>query len=68
MAAMLSFFSGTHLRDLPIAGMLAVAGEAATACCEKEGAMESIPTLSEVRSRFSQSGRDWPISYEAAEL
>lgn len=68
MAAMLSFYSGTRLRDLPITAMLAVAGEAATACCEKEGAMEAIPTLSEVQSRFSQSGRDWPISYGAAEL
>jgi sugar/nucleoside kinase (ribokinase family) len=35
-----------------LSGILAFASEAATACCEKNGAMEAIPLLDEVIARF----------------
>lgn len=42
--------------------ILLIAGEAATACCEKNGAMEAMPTIAEVRARFEQRGERMPFS------
>lgn len=52
--------------DLPseeeMRSMLLIASEAATACCENNGAMEAMPTMSEVKARFQQRGETIPLS------
>lgn len=42
--------------------MLTIVSEAATASCEKKGALEAIPHIGDVRQRFQEAGREWPIS------
>ena len=40
--------------------ILQIAAEAATATCEKDGAMEAMPTLQEVQKRMTARGLSWP--------
>jgi sugar/nucleoside kinase (ribokinase family) len=42
--------------------ILLVAAEAATACCEKHGAMEAMPTFKEVKARFNSRNETMPLS------
>lgn len=50
--------------DVPNEGemvsILQIAAEAATATCEKDGAMEAMPTLQQVRERIEARGLTWP--------
>jgi hypothetical protein len=41
--------------------ILLIASEAATACCEKNGAMEAMPTILKVKARFNQRGETMPM-------
>lgn len=40
--------------------ILQIAAEAATATCEKDGAMEAMPSLNDVQTRMQARGLDWP--------
>lgn len=58
MTAMLMRLAGSDDHAIPSAEqmqeILRISSEAATACCEKSGAMEAIPTLAEVEQRFKR--------------
>ncbi|KAM0791988.1 hypothetical protein ACM66B_007101 [Microbotryomycetes sp. NB124-2] len=42
---------------------LQVASQAAAMCVEKDGAMESMPSLDEVRKRMVSIGEEWPLRF-----
>ena len=46
--------------DDEMTAILQIAAEAATATCEKDGAMEAMPALGEVRQRIVARGLTWP--------
>lgn len=47
----------TPLSSSKLAAILHIASQAGAMCVEREGAMESVPMLKEVKERMEQTGR-----------